>query len=312
MRLRLLTFLLLTACSSDLSEPKRLQDPPKPPEPKLVEKPAATKVTTPDTNPSTMLSQPTSTAGSMVVFVVDNQMAIPLACFDATTKAIHSAEGADASCATLVTTTNPIKLSNHINSRLKEKSEWTCEPAELKEVAFSIEPQLPIGSYTELAVYPPSAPVVFLPEVGEHKFTLNPVESALLAGAIKKSEPSAKKAPTIHQIVKLDIDGDGQEDTLFSVTVDGQGASDGKFESIEGKFGFGGLFIQYAKTPELLVLLRREDFSTLEVRGALDLNNDGRKEIIVSDTQWEGFGVVLYEVGVDGVLKTLGDWGCGA
>jgi hypothetical protein len=313
MRLQLPTLLLFAACSSSPSIPKQTKDTPNAPVSKPVEKPAIA-APTPDTKPATVISsQPTSApVETTVVFVVDNQMAIPLGCFDASTKMILAAEGSDASCAKLIAAAAPVKLSNDTTSKLKEKSEWVCEPAEFKQVAFPLDPQLPTGSVTELAVSPPSAPILFFPRVDETKFSANAEESTLLTEAIKKSEPSAKKVPNIHQLVKLDLDYDGKVDTIFSTTVAGESEAGAGLTSIEGRFTFGGMFIRYGNKPEALVLLRREDFSMLEVRGAIDLNGDGRMELIVSDTQWEGYGMVLYEVGVDGALKPLGDWGCGA
>jgi hypothetical protein len=316
MRFQLPTVILLfAACSSPTSQ-KQTKDTPKPPATKPIEKPQPKLEPKTEPKPATMASQPASapaaTPGATVVFVIDNQMAIPLACFDPATKAFLDAKDSDATCAKLVAASSKIKLSTSSTSTIKEKTEWLCEPAEFKKVAFSIDPQLPTDAQTELAVSPPGTPIEFVARVGETKFTANPDESALLSEAIKKSEPSAKKTPHVHQIATLDLDGDGKEDTIFSATVAGKGSSDEGLTSLEGKFTFSGVFVRYGNKPESLVLLQRQDYDTYEIRGAVDLNNDGRKELIISDTQWEGFGVVIYEVGTDGSLKALGDWGCGA
>ena len=126
-----------------------------------------------------------------------------------------------------------------------------------------------------------------------------------LAKAAKKSDPSLKikGALRIHQIIKLDLNGDGTEEELISAySLGGSDMSD---------MVLGGLFLRNSADPTTFELLESSELEMYEVLGAVDLDNDGNKELILRVFYYEGSA---YSIGkLDGSKYIeLGSWACGA
>lgn len=266
----------------------------KPTEPKKPETPPASA-----SMPSTSASAPAS--GSVVFFAVATpESAVPMACYDATTKTL--AKTSD--CLEIVPKESTLGTSEGKPVRSKGRNTYTCEPTGDSMPSLELIPD-PTRDTWPVAFWPESVkPQWFL--LGDKDFKgLEFPEKAELQAAAKKAEPKASlKGFKVHQIVSVDLDGDGKNEELVSAY---------SLSAIEDQSQqtFGGLFLRDATNPKQFNPISTGMMDMYEVVGVYDLDQDGKKELILYIYYYEGGAYSIGKLDA-GKYVELGVWGCGA
>lgn len=210
----------------------------------------------------------------------------------------------------LVPDGSAVRYSRGDTLALQSRDTWTCEPTEITRPAFRVA-SLPPESfrYGELAVWPESRAARFFPDPSG-PFSVNPEEEENLSEAIQKLKPGATEPVQLHQVVYLDVDGDGKEERFYSVFVEPSSGDEEDF--IFNGMAFSGAFLADGDNPDELRLLMHGNLSRFDLRGAIDLDGNGRQELIIRSFFYEGDGVDLFQLPVRGKPRLLGSFGCGA
>lgn len=99
----------------------------------------------------------------------------------------------------------------------------------------------------------------------------------------------------------IDVDGDGEDETFYSLVVPGTDISD-------PRLAFSALFIEAGGE---LRLLGRFDYEVVKLRAVLDIDGDGTQELLLGTSYYEGDSVQLVTLR-NNRLEVLGAWSCGA
>lgn len=128
-----------------------------------------------------------------------------------------------------------------------------------------------------------------------------------------------KPVVKITQILRVDLDGDGEDEALLSATHYPKGEGGMVTSASAGNYSFV-LLRQVVNGKVRTSLVEGEFYPTskefnapnrYEVSGLLDLDGDGRLEIIVHSEYYEGGATSVWTLGKDGLKKVL-EIGCGA
>jgi hypothetical protein len=247
---------------------------------------------------------PVPPATSMVFYVVEGAL-LPLGCFDQPRKALRPGS----ECLDLPPPGAEVRLSAGETSVVKtlgEPTEPLCTRGEGRKTARAI-PGLTTGANFEWAVWPRSTfkEVVVVPD--ETVFStgkpLDGPERTALAAAIKRVG-QAEGELVAHQIARLPAAQEGSQDLFYSVFVTDPAAEE---------YRFSGIFLAPGGNLERLQLLEqsRSKKDVFEVRGALDLDGNGTRELWLRMIFDEGAGDALVRVDAQGARR-LGSWSCGA
>lgn len=130
---------------------------------------------------------------------------------------------------------------------------------------------------------------------------LKPRLSAALAAA--KAGDSVEDAELV-QTVDVDLDGDGTPERFYSVVIPDPGAE-------EYSFSFSALYLSWGKGTGALRLVRRADHAAVVVRGTLDLDGDGTRELWLLLTPTSSTGVTHeIQIMVGGRARLIGGYQC--
>lgn len=105
------------------------------------------------------------------------------------------------------------------------------------------------------------------------------------------------------QVSTADLDGDGADETLFAGTF----RAEGEEPSADR---WSGLLARSGAAPATVVVLAGDPLEDHEVLAVLDLEGDGRDEVFVLSSYYEGMGVALLGLSASGP-RSLGGWFCG-
>jgi len=123
---------------------------------------------------------------------------------------------------------------------------------------------------------------------------------ARLQAALRSAAPSVRGPLRIDQALEVDLDADGVPERLYVVHV---AASD---EDPAPRFS--GILQDDGVRARVLT---RDDQHLFTVLGALDLDGDGRAELVLRAAYSEGDETAVVHL-EDGSLVVIGAWGCGA
>jgi hypothetical protein len=127
--------------------------------------------------------------------------------------------------------------------------------------------------------------------------------------------------PKVHitQIVRVDLEGDGEEEVLISATHYQESHYQAPMAS--GKNTYSFVMLRRVVGGKVKTELVAGEFypkattynapNTYEIGALLDLNGDGKIDIVVRSAYYEGDEVTIYECGKSGLKKVL-SIGCGA
>jgi hypothetical protein len=121
------------------------------------------------------------------------------------------------------------------------------------------------------------------------------------SAVVRASKQPAEKL-TLEQSLALDVDRDGREELLVSVVAKGS-------EPDTGEFAFSGLFLVRAGRPP--VLLEESTMHRYRVLATLDLDGDGKRELLLQSTYYEGDETSLVRV-IGDKVEVIAARGCGA
>lgn len=110
-----------------------------------------------------------------------------------------------------------------------------------------------------------------------------------------------REAPEVLGALDAELDGDGKPDTVYSVTLP---SDDAPFFSPQY------LVASLSSKGGELVVLTHDLLMILQAVAALDVDQDGRDEILYVTPYYEGGGAVLATF-EEGKLTTKGSWWCG-
>jgi hypothetical protein len=256
--------------------------------------------------PELDLSGPVPPETNAVFFAVDGAM-IPLACFDQKSGKLDAGKA----CLKMVEKDQEVLLSSEYGRALDKVGDPKNALCEVGDTPTSLgTPALDSGQTYEWATWPKSLGTKAEQTKSDTKSdtatALSDDEKAKLTEAVLAKKPGAEKGELrCNQKASLDIDGDGVPETFFSVLVAHPTSPDRSL--------FSGLYMAPGGDLGQLKLIEfsKRDLDVLTIRGAVDLQGDGNRELWVGLTFDGGSGDRI--VVLDGDKATpLGKWTCGA
>lgn len=257
--------------------------------------------------PEVDLSGPSAPETSTVFFSVDGAM-IPMACFDKPKKKLLSG----ARCLSLIADDATVLLASESGRALdtvKGKKNALCE---LSDRPTSLTtPGLDAGNTYTYAAFPKALgrSVLVVPSATESNRATqldSSLSTRLLDAASGQSRTSLEGGRLrAAQRATLDLNDDGKKTEFISVIVSSTDDAD--------KVLFSGLFALTGDgdaTPQLLETAKGQDI--VRVRGAVDLDGDGQRELWLGLTFDGGNADRIYTRDSKGNLTPLGKWTCGA
>lgn len=280
------------------SEEKPAEDP-KPAKP--VE-PAPQPEPVPDV-PEMDLSGPKPPEVNAVFFSVDGAL-LPLACYDATAKQLKGGN----ECGSMVAQGSELYMASSFGKKTLDKTGAGTKVSLCADENALPTPQLDAGGAFDWAVWPKSlAPTVVQidPKTwSDRGALLSDDEKAKVEAAIAKTS-KAKGEFRSRQKANVDIDGDGKDEIFVSAVIAHPTDPDRNL--------FSALYMAPAGNWDDLLLLDRgkKDIDVVRLRGVVDLDGDGKREL------WTG---IIFEGGAgdrvmrvaDGKPESLAAWTCGA
>lgn len=206
-------------------------------------------------------------------------------------------------------------LTKTVGDIVGEKPESMGEPcSETQQVKFTVrtEPGVAVGGEWNA-----------LPRVPRMTSTRDPVYRRLVAGILRRNGFLRPKI-NITQVMRIDLDGDGQEEVLLSAThlAGGLGSetSGMSWRAVPGDYSFvllrkivGGKVRDIPLIEEYFPRQSSEPWTPNQhkVAAVLDLNGDGRMEVILHGAYYEGSWSTVFRLDGDKVENVFG-CGCGA
>ncbi len=243
---------------------------------------------------------------SMVLFSIEGAL-MPLACFDKAAGDIKSGK----QCLELVKEGDPVRLdagfSNARNKPAGARVEPQCLAGEGRNVAIGVE-GISDANY-KYATWPPSGvrTVKIVPEdtLGGSAVTVDEDTKAKLLAAMKKSKSSLSGDVELHQVAKVDLDGNPKKDVFYSAFI--------RDPKIIEQYAWSAMFLAPDGDMDKLELVEKSKSrkDVFELRALLDIDGMGTKEAWVRLVWAEGGGDRLYRF--DGAEPApVGKWTCGA
>lgn len=249
---------------------------------------------------------PVPPATSMVFFGIEGSL-YPLACFDAEKKALLAGDP----CLAMVPPGAEVRVASEdaeYNKVAGERTEPHCMIGSGKNLAVAVD-GITAGASFFYGVWPRAAMKLIKPidrdSTSPRATQLGSDEVAKLSAAVKAKGGSVGDELRAHQVAELDLDGQGKPDKVYSVFVPDPVISE--------QYRWSGLFFAPEGNLDALVFVAQSKSKrdVFEVRGTLDLDGDGQRELWMRMVFEEGAGdrIVTFQ---DGKPKAIGDWSCGA
>jgi hypothetical protein len=286
--------LLLPACKGEEE---------KPPEEKKVEKQLPPPTDTTPVGPQFDLSGPKPPETSSAVFAVDGAL-LPLACFDKDKgKLVPGKE-----CAGLVAEGSEVYMESSFGNKALDKTGAGTKPSLCGDSGALPTAQLDSGAAYDWGVWPKSLGPDYKqmhPDTwSDRGARLDEAEATAIQAAITKVR-NVKGDFQPKQKASVDIDGDGKDELFVSAILGNPADPD--------TFLFSGLFMAPGGDLANIVLIDRskKGADVIRLRGAVDLDGDGKRELWTGLSFDGGSGDRVIQL-VDGDPKPIGGWTCGA
>jgi hypothetical protein len=212
-------------------------------------------------------------ATTVVVFGLEREGLLPIACFDATLKRTQG--GVD--CLHLVAEGDSVVTDRGQHLVVGKRQDVSCPRGNAHQPGFGLAKEAESESKSYFAVWPRDALARLMITTGGLKPTaaeLGELEALLrqtFAQESTDSLPTSQRALVIYTGESVDLDGDGAPDRVFSGVVD----------SLEGlRFtGLLGFLSTHGGKPSII---HRDPAYTFYLRGSVDLDGAGGRELLVT------------------------------
>ena len=143
----------------------------------------------------------------------------------------------------------------------------------------------------------------------QHAFYLQALEAYLLSAGV--AAPDAQ----LEQVLRADLDGDGADEVIIAASrflqPDSHTIAPGDYSLVLARVLEGGEVVTRQLVGEVYFTAEEIAFPpAYSIQGVLDVNADGRMEVLVYRQVWEGYGVLLFEM-QDGRLQEVLRLECG-
>lgn len=249
------------------------------------------------------LSGPKPPEVSSALFAVDGAL-LPLACFDKDKGALVS--GKD--CAGLIGEGSEVYMESSFGTKALDKTGTGTKASLCGDSGALPTAQLDSGSAYDWGVWPKSLGPDFVqmhPDTwSDRGARLEEAEDTAVQEAIRKIR-NVKGDFQSKQKASVDIDGDGKDELFVSAILRNPSDPDTNL--------FSGLFMAPGGDLANLVLIdrSRKGADVIMLRGVVDLDGDGKRELWTGISFDGGHGDRAVQLGEDGP-KPLGGWTCGA
>lgn len=255
--------------------------------------------------PALDLSGPLPPETSTVVYGVNGAL-IPLGCYDSESKKVMGGPA----CLEIAKKDDEVFLGSPDGNALDKidtPRNALCEVADKPKSLGT--PALDTGASYLWAVYPKSlakTAVTMGPDSrAEAKIQLSDEETtALLAAAANEAKKAAGGEVRSIQKGMLDVDGDGTDEVFYGIAVHAAGNPN--------KLLFSGLLMADGGKLDAIRLIEknRDPNDVITLRGGVDLDGDGRRELWIG-VEAEGISGEKAVV-VGDKITALASWSCGA
>ena len=163
---------------------------------------------------------------------------------------------------------------------------------------------------------------------GEHELLPRPVRAASpdqpayreAAGAVLADLGLPDVKPVLDQLIRADLDGDGSDEVLVSLSRYGRGLDERTPGPGAAAGDYSVVFLRRVVEGEVqtevlsgVVYPEAEDYTAplqFSVAAVLDIDGDGVMEVILRDRYYEGIGAIIYRFSGTGLEQVLsGGWG---
>ncbi len=253
--------------------------------------------------PEMDLSGPKPPEVNAVFFSVDGAL-LPLACYDAAKKELRGGN----ECGSLVAEGSELYMASSFGKKTLDKTGAGTKVSLCADENALPTAQLDAGGAFDWAVWPKSvAPTVVQidPKTwSDRGAMLSDEEKAKVETAIAKTS-QAKGEFRSRQKASADLDGDGKDEIFVSAVIAHPTDPDRNL--------FSALYMAPGGNWDDLLLLDRgkKDIDVVRLRGVVDLDGDGKRELWTGIIFEGGAGDRLMKL-ADGKPVTLAGWTCGA
>lgn len=243
---------------------------------------------------------------NMVFYVVDGAL-LPLGCYDKAKGAIAAGK----TCLNMIESGAEVRISasdSAFNKTVGEKAVPQCLTGTTEKVAWSVA-GISEGAAFKFAAWPPSALKVVQPVEADttapRNTQLDEDETQALLSAMKAKGARIRGDLSAHQIAEIDLDGRAPKEKFYSVYV--------PHPTEPEQYLWTGAFVAQGGDLTQLTLLEssKNSADAFEVRGTLDLDGDGVRELWMRLVFDGGAGdrLLLFK---QGIPSPLGPWSCEA
>lgn len=253
----------------------------------------ASRPTAPSNTTASAAATPT------VIFLAQGDQAVPLACAN-----VGGAPIPERGCTALVTGDRAAMRGDGVATTLGGDVTWTCDAAGESAPALSMAAVQSSGTALEsVLVWPKERAGDLRAWTRGAPASIDP--AALQAAWARSFDPAEVEAEPLGTaqvvgVLTADVDGDGQDDAIYTVADD---------RGEEGQ-GRRAILAVLSTAPGDFALLAAANLEQLEAFAAIDLDRDGKDELVVAAPYYEGDGTSVYTL-TGGALESIGGVWCG-
>jgi hypothetical protein len=225
---------------------------------------------------------------SRILFDNNANLLVPLVCYDGARARFETRDP----CLKLLPASARVTLSDGRSAAIKKRTKWLCDGDSSRYAAV----ELKLG---EIAAPWATWPKFEVKTAAEQEPSAD--ELKRVRAAAQETLGHAPKGELQVNAKSLDIDGDGKPERFFDVTAGFH----------EGEYELSALYFVSGRARDVVELHRSNDDS-YSLLGGVDLDGDGRLELIVESSYYEGDATIVESIDDKGNTIELGALGCGS
>lgn len=232
---------------------------------------------------------------------------VPIACYDAATGRTRSA----AECIDAVPPNAEVGIAGEATLEIVGRVPWPCsgEDEAAAPRVFSTTPASgqKAPAVSRWAIWPvtkaASVRTATAVSDGAPDLTIAVADLEAATKAAREAGGDASRPLRVTQALTAELDGDGLDEAIYAVTF--RARTDEPSDE-----AWSGLLAKSGAARSSFSVLLHDTLASYEVLAVLDLDGDGRMELLVSSPYYEGEGVSLVHLAGGGV-EVVGSWSCG-